>query len=118
MKYGILENNKFTFIDEDLEKLENTLPFIGKSEEDIREFTDDEVVLAYDGSWYVKGYAPEKPQELINAERIEELKQLLADADYWGQKYLDGEYTEEEWLAKRATRRAWREELRLLQGED
>lgn len=118
MKYGILENNKFTFIDEDLDTLKNTLPFIGKSEEDIREFTDDEVELAYDGSWYVKGYAPEKPQELINKERIAELEKLLADADYWGQKYLDGEYTEEEWLAKRATRRAWREELRLLQGED
>ena len=29
--------------------------------------------------------------------RIAELKQLLADADYWGQKYLDGEYTQEEW---------------------
>lgn len=118
MKYGILENNKFTFIDEDLEKLENTLPFIGKTDEDIQTFEDDEVELAYDGSWYVKGYAPEKPQELINAERIEELKKLLADADYWGQKYLDGEYTEEEWLAKKATRRAWREELRLLQGEE
>lgn len=117
MKYGIIENNKFTFIDEDLDTLKNTLPFIGKSEEDIREFADDEVELAYDGSWYVKGYAPEKPQELINAERIAELKKLLADADYWGQKYLDGEYTEEEWLAKKATRRAWREELRMLENK-
>lgn len=118
MKYGILENNKFTFIDEDLEKLINTLPFIGKSEEDIREISDDEVELAYDKCYYLKGYAPEKPQELINAERIAELKQNLADADYWGQKYLDGEYTEEEWIAKKATRRAWREELRLLLGEE
>lgn len=118
MKYGIIENNKFTFIDEDLERLTNTLPFIGKSEEDIQTFEDDEVELAYDNCYYIKGYAPEKPQELINAERIIELKQLLADADYWGQEYLDGEYTEEEWIAKKATRRAWREELRLLQGED
>ena len=117
MKYGILENNKFTFIDEDLETLKNTLPFIGKSEKDIKEFADDEVVLAYDGSWYVKGYAPEKPQELINAERIAELKQNLADADFWGQKYLDGEYTEEEWEVKKATRKAWRKELRELEGE-
>lgn len=117
MKYGIIENNKFTFIDENLDTLKNTLPFIGKSEEDIQTFEDDEVELAYDGSWYVKGYAPEKPQELINDERIAELKQLLADADYWGQKYLDGEYTEEEWEVKKATRKAWRKELRELEGE-
>lgn len=67
---------------------------------------------------YVICTIPEPTQEEINQARVVELKQLLADADYWGQKYLDGEYTEEEWLAKKATRRAWREELRLLQGED
>ena len=61
---------------------------------------------------------PEATEEELKQNRILELKQLLADADYWGQKYLDGEYTEEEWLAKKATRRAWREELRLLQGEE
>lgn len=60
----------------------------------------------------------EPTQEEINQARIAELKQLLADADYWGQKYLDGEYTEEEWEEKKATRRAWRKELRLLQGEE
>lgn len=117
MKYGIIENNKFTFIDENLETLTNTLPFIGKSKKDIQTFEDDEVELAYDGSWYVKGYAPEKPQELINKERIAELEKLLAKADFWGQKYLDGEYTEEEWEVKKATRKAWRQELRELEGE-
>ena len=61
---------------------------------------------------------PEPTQEEINQARIVELKQNLAKADFWGQKFLDGEYTDEEWLAKRATRRAWREELRLLQGEE
>jgi len=48
-------------------------------------------------------------------QRIAELKQLLADSDYWGQKYLDGEYTEEEWEAKKAQRKAWREEIRGLE---
>ena len=47
--------------------------------------------------------------------RINELKQLLADADYWGQKYLDGEYTKEEWAEKVAQRKAWREEIRSLE---
>lgn len=74
-----------------------------------------DVEQAYNGYWYVKGFAPEKPQEVINEKRIAELKQNLADADYWGQKYLDGEYTEEEWEVKKATRKAWRKELRELE---
>lgn len=73
---------------------------------------------AYNGLYYVKGYAPEKPQSVINAERIAELKQFLADADYWGQKYIDGEYTEAEWEEKKAQRKAWREEIRTLENEN
>ena len=49
--------------------------------------------------------------------RIDELKQLLADADYWGQKYLDGEYSSEEWEQKVALRKSWRIEIRELEGE-
>ena len=82
---------------------------IGMQEMDVEE--------AWDGSWYVEGYAPEKPQSVINAERIAELKKLLADADYWGQKYIDGEYTEAEWEEKKAQRKAWREEIRSLENE-
>lgn len=59
---------------------------------------------------------PEPTEEELKQARISELKQNLADADYWGQKYLDGEYTEEEWEVKKETRRAWRKELRLLEG--
>lgn len=59
---------------------------------------------------------PEPTQEELKQARISKLKQNLANADYWGQKYLDGEYTEEEWEEKKATRRAWREELRNLGG--
>ena len=77
--------------------------------------TEMEVEQAYTGDWYVAGYAPQKPEEVIKQERIAELHQLLADADYWGQKYLDGEYTAEEWAEKVAIRKAWREELRELE---
>lgn len=59
---------------------------------------------------------PEPTEEELKQARISELKQNLADADYWGQKYLDGEYTEEEWEVKKETRRAWREEIRRLEG--
>lgn len=80
--------------------------------------TEMEVEQAYNGTWYVKGYAPSKPQEIINQERIAELKQFLADADYWGQKYIDGEYTDEEWEQKKAQRKAWRAEIRELEYAD
>ena len=75
-----------------------------------------EVEQDYNGNWYVSGYAPEKPESVIKKERIEELKALLSAADYWGQKYIDGEYTAEEWEEKKAQRKAWREEIRSLEN--
>lgn len=44
--------------------------------------TEIEVEQAYDGTWYVAGYAPAKPQELINNEEIQKLKKQLDDTDY------------------------------------
>lgn len=41
-----------------------------------------EVEFGYDGKAYVKGYAPKKPQELINQEKIAEYQKYLADTDY------------------------------------
>lgn len=76
----------------------------------------EQIEQAYNGDWYVSGYAPEKPESVIKKERIEELKSLLASADYWGQKYIDGEYTAEEWEEKKAQRKAWREEIRSLEN--
>lgn len=74
-----------------------------------------DVEQAYDGQWYITNYAPKKPESMIIQEAIDELKQKLADADYWGQKYLDGEYSEEEWQAKVRQRKLWREEIRELE---
>lgn len=76
--------------------------------------TEMEVEQAYNGSWYVKGYVPEKSEQ----DRISELHQLLAEADYWTSKYCDGEYTDEEWAEKVAIRKAWREELRELEKDN
>lgn len=76
---------------------------------------EQDVEQAWNGSWYIVGYAPSKPAEVVKQERIAELKQLLTDADYKGQKYLDGEYTDEEWQAIVAERKAWREEIRELE---
>ena len=75
-----------------------------------------DVEKAWNEAWYLKGYAPEKPESVIKQERIDELKGFLAAADYWGQKYIDGEYTPEEWEEKKAQRKAWREEIRSLEN--
>ena len=48
-----------------------------------------EVEQTYNGNWYVKGYAPKKPQDLINKERVAELKQYLADTDYIANKLIE-----------------------------
>lgn len=79
--------------------------------------TEMEVEQAWNGFWYLKGFAPEKPESVIKEERIKELKEFLASADYWGQKYIDGEYTPEEWEEKKAQRKAWREEIRSLEPD-
>lgn len=81
-------------------------------------YIEMDVEQSWDSKWYISGYAPQKPEEVIKQERIAELKQMLADADYWGQKYLDGEYTDEEWAEKVAQRKAWREEIRRLEDDN
>ena len=39
-----------------------------------------EVEQGYDGTWYLQGYAPIKPQEMIDAEALERAKSERADA--------------------------------------
>lgn len=79
-------------------------------------YVEIDVEKSWDSKWYIKGHAPEKPEEVIKQERIAELKQFLAEADYWTSKYCDGEYSEEEWAEKVAIRQAWREEIRELEA--
>ena len=43
--------------------------------------TEMDVEEGYNGNWYVTGYAPEKPQSVINQERIAELKAKIASTD-------------------------------------
>lgn len=57
-----------------------------------------------------------EPTEYEKAKaRIAELKKMLADADYWTSKRIDGEYTDEEWAEKVAIRKAWRAEINELE---
>lgn len=66
MKYIIEEKNKCLFVDNEKERLLTTLKYIGKTESDIKEVEDDEIELAYDGCYYMKGFAPIQPTDEYN----------------------------------------------------
>ena len=75
MKYGIVENHQFILIDEDRQRLENTLPFMPKwKETDIAPYEDSEIEQGYDGAWYEKGHAPQRPLEEARTEKLAELE--------------------------------------------
>lgn len=75
-----------------------------------------EVEQAYNGCWYVKGYCPEKPQEIINQERIAELEEYLNSTDWYAIRFADtGEEIPED--IKKARQEA-RDEISRLRGGD
>lgn len=74
MKYGIVENSRFIIIDDDWERLENTLPFIPHlSANQIAQYEDDEVEQGFDGNWYLRGYAPVQPLEEAKTAKLAEI---------------------------------------------
>lgn len=69
-----------------------------------------------DGTYKIVEVVIPEPTEYEKAQkRIAELKQMLAHADYWTSKRIDGEYTDEEWDEKVAIRKAWRAEINELE---
>ena len=74
-----------------------------------------EVEQAYNGSWYLAGYAPEKPQSEIDAEKIAELQQYLDDTDWYAVRFAEtGIEIPEEVKQKRQEAR---EEISNLRGD-
>lgn len=71
MKYIIEEKNKCLFVDNEKERLLTTLKYIEKTESDIKEVEDDEIELAYDGCYYMKGFAPVQPVDEYNQQQSE-----------------------------------------------
>ncbi len=68
------------------------------------------------GDYYEVVEIPEPTTEEIKANRIAELKRLLASTDYAVIKIAEGEATKEEYSETLANRKAWREEIRSLEG--
>ena len=81
MRYGLVENHKFVLIDENLKRLKNTLPFMPQYSVDMVEtYPDDEVEQGFDGNWYEKGHAPQKPLEEARAAKLTELNTAFTSA--------------------------------------
>lgn len=86
MKYGIVENNKFVLLDNDLGRVQNTIMFMPQyTLADIVTFEDDAVEQAYDGSWYIKGFTPAIPddvkRDMIKSEKETTIKSMTVMVD-------------------------------------
>ena len=72
-----------------------------------------DVEKGYDGQYYVSGFAPEKPQKIIDEERIEELKNFLSGSDWYVARFSEtGVAVPVEISAARAAARVEISELR------
>lgn len=72
IKYAKLENEETKSVSVGLGTNDDFYESIG--------MTLQEVEQAYTGEWYLKGYAPQKPQEVIEAEALAQAKAERADA--------------------------------------
>lgn len=78
-----------------------------------------DVEQAYNGNWYVKGYAPTKPEPTEEEKRINEinsLKGFLADTDYTIIKIAEGVATPEDYAEVIAQRQSARARIRELEA--
>ncbi len=79
-------------------------------------FFDGEFEEGWDGIPYLKGYAPAKPQNIINSERITELQNYLNATDWYAVRFAEtgAEIPED----IKAARQSAREEISRLRGDD
>lgn len=85
--------------------------------------TEMEVEQAYNGSWYVKGFAPERPEAEIIAQQVAELKSKLADTDYVIVKIAETTGEEADSLREKyaqiiADRKEWRNQINELENRE
>ena len=105
MKYAIIEDNKCTFIDDDRQRLVDTLAFIPeKTDSDIVELADDAVVQGYDGAFYLAGFEPEIPADVAMAQaksdRAEAVSKITVTVDGM---VFDGDETAQDRMARAIT---------------
>ncbi len=92
MKYGIVENHKFILIDEDRQRLENTLPFMPqfRTKRTLPHTKTSEIEQGHDRAWYEKGHAPQRPLEEARTEKLAELEAAFDTASREAHMHLIG----------------------------
>lgn len=78
-------------------------------------FIEGEWERGWDGIPYVKGYAPEKPQNIVDEERIAELQNYLNATDWYAVRYAETGVEIPADIKKE--RQAARDEISRLRGE-
>lgn len=103
MKFrGILQKNKKVLVINQIDAKNQGLP-------------EYEVELDYKGEFYLKGYTPAKPQEVIDSERIAELEKYLYETNWYAIRYVE---TGKEIPAEiKTARQAARDEISRLRGK-
>lgn len=78
--------------------------------------TEQEVEQGFDGGWYLLGYAPQKPDDVLAQEEIERLKRYLSETDYVVLKIAEGVATAEEYAKTLQKRQEARARINELEG--
>lgn len=65
------------------------------------EMTEQDVEQAWDGQWYLKGYAPKKPLEELKTEKRAEINQARDAAEQGGFEYLGKTFDSDQISAQR-----------------
>lgn len=82
--------------------------------------TEQEVQQAWNGAWYLSGYAPEKPEDVEKQEEINRLKDELAATDYkiikCSEYNLAGQVLPYDIAELHARRQALRDRINELEG--
>lgn len=74
----VQKENKIILADTDYQRLYNTLAFMPELENaEIKEVADSEIEQGYDGGWYFKWEAPQKPAELIQQDFTNAIQSYL-----------------------------------------
>ena len=114
IKYALIENEELGTVQVGIGDNAEYYKTLGMEPMDVEQ--------AWNGNWYLKDRIPEKPQDLINRERISELKQRLVETDYVAMKLSEVEGEERAELLNTyadvlAERKAAREEINRLEEE-
>ena len=102
IKRGILQKDKRVIVGNQIEAEKQGLP-------------EYEVEIDYKGEFYLKGYAPAKPQEVIDNERVRELESYLVETDWYAIRYAETGKEIPADVVK--ARQEAREEISKLRGE-